>query len=54
MIQELEVKLNKKNIRSTAMRLLVLEVLLGQKAAISLPTWKNLSKNQTGLRYTVP
>ena len=36
MIQELEVKLNKKNIRSTAMRLLVLEVLLGQKAAISL------------------
>jgi Fur family ferric uptake transcriptional regulator len=36
MIQNLENKLNKKSIRPTAMRLLVLEALSSQEAAISL------------------
>ena len=36
MIKELENKLKQKDIRPTAMRLLVLEALFGQEAAISL------------------
>ena len=36
MVKELEIRLSKKNIRPTAMRLLVLEVLNNQEAAISL------------------
>ena len=36
MVKELEITLNQKGIRPTAMRLLVLEALLGQETAISL------------------
>ena len=36
MIKDFEIRLNEKNIRPTAMRLLVLETLDGQKATISL------------------
>lgn len=36
MIKNLEIRLNEKNIRPTVIRLLVLETLDGQKAAISL------------------
>ncbi|SFW26932.1 Fur family transcriptional regulator, ferric uptake regulator [Sinomicrobium oceani] len=36
MIKELEIKLKQKGIRPTAMRLLVLEALSGQEAAVSL------------------
>jgi Fur family ferric uptake transcriptional regulator len=36
MIEELEIKLRKKNIRPTAMRLLVIETLSRQESAISL------------------
>lgn len=36
MLKDIENKLQKKNVRPTAMRLLVLETLFGQKAAISL------------------
>lgn len=42
MLKELEFKLNKKNIRPTVMRLLVLEVLANQEATVSLSDLEKL------------